>query len=88
MIRSDVLNSHDARLGPPELPPQTAPHELLADAVDAPVEVVRGEKGEVAAGVAVVLDHVVRMPRDVLLVSGKDDEVVAPRELLTATDRI
>ena len=53
-----------------------------------PVHVVRGEEREVAAEVAEARDHVVLVTRHVLLVAGEDDEVVAPRELVAARDRV
>ena len=48
---------------------------------DPPEEVVGREEREVAAEVAVALDDVVLVRRDVLVVAGEDDQVVGAREL-------
>ena len=71
VIRSDVLDADDARFRPAKLAPQPATDEVLSHPIDPPVEIVRREKGEVPSVVAVTLDDVVRMTRDVLLVPGK-----------------
>src|SRR5207302_5718295 len=88
VVRPDVLNPDDSGLRTAEVPPRRPAHERLPDAVDAPVEVVRREECEVAADVAVPLDHVVLVTRHVFLMAWEDDEVVTPRELVTARDRV
>ena len=52
------------------------PGDAVAFAVDAPVEVVRGEEREVAAEVPVALDGVVLALGHVLVVTGEDDQSV------------
>src|SRR5581483_12440315 len=54
---------------------------------DAVEEVVRGEEGEVAAGVAVGVDQFVDVAGDVLLVAGEDDQAVAA-QLARAADAL
>src|SRR6185436_2074246 len=88
VIRSDVLDADDARFRPAKLAPQPATDEVLSHSIDPPVEIVRREKGEVPSVVAVTLDDVVRMTRDVLLVPGEDDKVVTTRELVAARNRL
>src|SRR6185369_13508490 len=86
MVGADVLNSDEARLRTAERAPEPAPDQPLPDAVDAPVEVVRGEECKVSADVAVALDHVVGVLRHVLLVTREHDQVVTPRQLVPARD--
>jgi hypothetical protein len=88
VIRPDVLHADDARLRPSERTPRLPSREPRTDPVDAAVEVVRCEEGEVAAEISVALDHVVGVRRDVLLVAREDDEFVALRELRAARDRV
>src|SRR5207237_5520158 len=80
MIRADVLDADDARFRPAELAPERPPHQSRPDPVDPPVEIVGGKEREIAAEVAVTLDDVVRVARDVLLVPGEHDQVVTARE--------
>src|SRR6266511_302473 len=84
VIRAHVLDAHERRLGPSQFPPERPANETLALPRHAPVEVVRCEEGEIAPRVPEALDRVVRVPRDVLLVAGEDEEVVAAREFCTA----
>jgi hypothetical protein len=88
VIRPDVLHADDARLRLSERTPRLPSREPRTDPVDAAVEVVRCEEGEVAAEISVALDHVVGVRRDVLLVAREDDEFVALRELRAARDRV
>src|SRR5205807_5531524 len=81
-----VLNADEPGLGPAELAPELDFAQPVATEHDLGEEVVRREEGEVAAEVAVALDAVVRVPSDVLLVPGEDDEVVARGQLVPASE--
>ena len=76
----DVLDADERRLGAAEVAPPPRPVEARAAPLDAIEEVVRREEHEVAAEIAVALDDVVGVGRDVLLVAGEDDQVVRTGE--------
>ena len=88
LVGSDVLHADDARLRASELPPGRASHERLPDSVDTAVEVVGREKSKVSAVVPITLDDVVLVTRDVLLVAGEHDKVVALRQLVPVHDAV
>ena len=68
--------------------PLRAAAHLVPSLLDAPEEVVRGEEDEPAAEVAIALDDVVRVRGHVLAVTGEDDEVVEPAQLVAARERL
>ena len=77
MVPAGVLRSDERRLRPAEVAPRDAADHRVARDLHPVEEVVGREEGEVAAGVPVARDQVVRVGRDVFLVAGEDDQPVA-----------
>src|SRR6185503_10653318 len=88
VVVREVLDADEARLRAAERAPEPDAAQLAAPALDLPEEVVRGEKEEVAAEVAVALDDVVRVLGHVLGVSWEDDEVVQLPHPVAARDAL
>src|SRR5439155_9779516 len=88
VVAGDVLHADDTCLGAAEMPPLADPPHLVPVKDDFPEEIVRGEEHQVSAQVAVALDQVVLVRGRVLLVTGKDDQVVTPREEVAVRDML
>src|SRR5882762_5250560 len=81
-----VPDADQLRFRAAEVSPELDAPDPVALAVDAPEEVVGREEREVAAEVAVTLRQVVDGRRDVLLVTGEDDQVVEARQVVAARE--
>ena len=87
VVAGRVLHADERRLRPSELPPELHSRQPLSVATHLPEEVVRREEEEIAAQVAIALDDVVRVRRDVLGVAREDDEVVRRCQPIAARER-
>src|ERR1700675_382123 len=76
LVVAAVLDSDQARLGPPQRAPLSDARDPVAAAVDSPEEVGRRQKHEISAEVAVPGNEVVLVPGDVLLMPLEDEQVV------------
>ena len=86
VVAGHVLHADDACLWPPEVPPLADPPHLVPVKDDFPEEIVRREEHQVSAQIAVAPDQVVLVSGRVLLVTGKDDQVVIAREEVAVCD--
>src|SRR5204862_8108795 len=68
------------------IPPLSDPAHLVPVKDDLPEKIVRGEEHQVAAQIAVPPDQAELVGRHVLLVAGKHDQVVTPREQVGSGD--